>query len=152
MSIKPPRFLARAGKLPGGWATGGGETPFDVQPQPALYTVALSDSRYKDVVLPKGTLILAWVVLPEGPSLPEDTRAAATGGTVTIDTWNIVTNASIAAKLASTSASAYSRTAEAGGLLLTAETRFRFRATSITPATTGLVRVGMEMILPRIRA
>ena len=145
------RFVARAGKTPSGMATGGGETGFDIQPQPFLFTVRLFSSAYRDVLLPKGTLILAYVVFPEGPSLTDDTRVAATDGDVTIDTWNISTGVYIAHKLTATAAEVYSRTAVSGGLLLTADTRFRLSGVSVIPATTGCVRAGFEMIPPAIR-
>jgi hypothetical protein len=146
-------FLRRSTANPSGIATGGGDTDFAKQPQPHLYTQVLtSEVTSKDVLIPKGAIILAYVVVPHGNSGGPDTGVLPTAGTVTIDTWNITTNASISSLLGATSAQVYSRTAVVSPVPQTADVRVRFRSSSMTPAATGAVHVGLEMILPATRS
>lgn len=137
-------FLRRQSRHPAGWASGGGETGFNPQPQPTLFTVTLTDSQVKDVILPKGTLVLAAVVVPGGPTGTDDFDKP-TGGNVTID--NVTDSTSV---LGSTSATSYSRTAISTPSALSAAKKYRFTAVTVLPATTGVVKVGIEAIMPTI--
>lgn len=152
-------FLRRATRYPAGIAVGGGETGFYPMNQQHEWLVALfgTSTAFKDVLMPKGSIITSYLVIPFNGNDSVIDGVAATGGTVTIDTWNITTNASITSLLGSTSASAYSSTAVGSPTLLAADTRIRFRvATTITPYTAGAngngaVLVGFRAFLPRLR-
>jgi len=151
-------FLRRATNYPGGISAGGGDTGFDTQPQKTILLKKVSQSA-QDVILPKGTVVLSTVVMP-------DPDAPAVAGTVTIKSWNIATNAAIDTIAENVSATSYSETIAAAttddgddppvvtglvasGTMLAADTRYRITPTNIGADTAALA--GFEVVLPRIR-
>jgi hypothetical protein len=171
MSKPISKFLARHDRIPGGIATGGGETGFYSQPQEHVWTVALwgSAGYFKDILLPAGTVVTGYFVIPfNGPDDGSGGGVPATGGTVAIDQWsalpppaNQAGGSSVASWLPSTPANAYSSFALAAPVVQAADIRVRFRVlTNITPLVTpgtsgfggaGAVLVGLEAFMPRMR-
>lgn len=131
-------FLRRATHYPSGIAAGGGETGFDIYPQQTLLAKRAS-SADQDVILPKGSIISEILVFPD-PDHP------AVAGTVDVDSWNIVTNASIASLVAAAPATAYLKTVLDPVTPLAADTRFRINPTGIGAKT--YVVVAFKVILP----
>lgn len=153
MAVATSAFMRRHSRFPTGIETGGGDTSFARLPPPTTFAIELTDSNYKEVVVPAGTLLVAGVILPKPPA-DGDTFTAATAGTIKI---NKVTGGAGGTEsteyLAATAANAYSSTTlnSGAGLQLTAETRLRFTASGITPAATGVGRIGIQMVLPQTR-
>jgi hypothetical protein len=139
-------FLRRPSNEAGGISCGGGDTGFDVQPQPHIFSVSLhSAALVKEVVLPKGTILCGTGFLAPHEDAP------TVAGTGKIETISGGEGGSVAStKLSATSVTAYSEPALTGGAtILAADTRFRFTAASLTSGKA--CRVGMKIILPRLR-
>lgn len=159
MSKSISTFLRRSTRYPAGIATGGGETGFYPQPQHHAFTVALwgGTDQFRDVLLPKGTLITHYLTIPFNGNDSLLDGVAATAGAWTLDTWNITTNASISSLQGATLAKDYSLNAVSSPVALTAETRLRFRiSTAFTPYTAGAAGNGASLVgfyayMPRIR-
>ncbi len=153
MAAATSAFMRRHSRFPTGFETGGGDTSFAKCNPPTSFAIELTDSNYKEVVVPAGTLLVAGVILPKPPG-DGDTWTAATGGTIKI---NKVTGGAGGSEsteyLAATAANAYSSTTlnSGAGLQLTAETRLRFTANALTPAATGVGRIVITMALPVTR-
>ena len=149
-------FLRRPTNYPSGIASGGGDTGFDTQPQKTTLLKKVSQAAV-DVLLPKGTVILSTIVMP-------DSELPAEVGTVTVESWDRVGNAAVHTFVAGASAAAYSETLPAtttvdgaaaingiiaGGTILAVDTRFRITPAGIGAGTAALA--GFQVLLPRIR-
>lgn len=153
MATATSAFMRRHSRFPSGIETGGGDTSFARTPSPIPMAIELTDSNYKEVVVPAGTLLIAGVILPKPPA-DGDSFVAATAGTIKINKITGGADGSVSTEyLAATSATAYSSTVlnSGAGYQLTAETRIRFTASGLTPAATGVGRIAVTMILPQTR-
>jgi hypothetical protein len=131
--------------LPAGYASGGGDTGLDKQPQRLDLTMVLTGSTTKSFVLPKGTVIIAGVSIPFPPANGDDSdHAVASAGTVSVGLTDGGTEF-----LSAATASHYTRTAYANGYVLTADTRIYCACAS---AITGYVKAGVEAYLPLARS
>jgi hypothetical protein len=139
-------WLRRSSVWPGGWASGGGDTDNDRQPQPITLTRILTGSTTQSFRVPKGTLILAGVTYPFPPTADPDedsSHVAASAGTVSVgltDGGTEFLNAATAAN--------YTKTAYSNGYVVTTEKRIYCKPAT---AITGYVRAGIECILPATR-
>lgn len=149
-------FLRRPTNYPSGIAAGGGDTGFDTQPQKTVLMKKVSQLA-QDVILPKGTVILSTIVMP-------DSDLPAVAGTVTVESWDLAGNAAVDPFVTDADATVYSETMAAtttvdggdvingivaSGTILTADTRFRITPTGIGEGTAALA--GFQVLLPRIR-
>lgn len=170
--IPKAKWLRRQAVMQDGYATGGGETGFTRFPQAADFVVGLwgGAGRTQDVLLPKGTIILAFLVCPYNggdDGVPGPARGVpATGGTVQIDqvvpqdpplpfNTGVVQNL-----LPASAAQTYARVPVGSPTIIPADWRVRFSViTTITPFSTdpvvglanGAVYVGINAIFPRFR-
>lgn len=138
----PAPWLRRATGSPSGFATGGGDTEFDKQPLTTFLAFALTGSQIRSAVLPKGTIIVAGIVMPKAPG-NGDSFVAASAGQIRIGT-----QASPAAYMALTNANIYTRTPIASGVVLAADTRVYFESQSVVGVGKGV----LEVLLPDIKA
>lgn len=142
----PAPFLRRPSNEAGGIAVGGADTGFDIQPQPHIFSVSLhSDSLSKEVVLPAGTILCGTAFLAPHEDAP------TLAGTAKIERITGGAGGTVAATpLSATSVTAYSEPSISGGAtILAADTRYRFTAASLT--ADKACRVGLKVILPRLR-
>jgi hypothetical protein len=149
-------FLRRQSNYPGGISAGGGDTGFETQPQKTVLLKKVSQAAL-DFVLPKGTVILSTIVMPD----PDAPAAAGTVSLVSLDGSgdDDVTFADDVAATGYSETLAATTTVDgdeaingvvATGTILAADTRFRVTPDSIGAGTAALV--GFEAILPRMRA
>jgi hypothetical protein len=137
----PAPWLRRSTNSGAGFSAGGGDTGFAVQPQPTIFSVILTGTETKEVVLPKGTRILAGLNIPLPPGAGDDFDMA-TAGDIEIGLTDGGSE-----YLTSTAAETYTDTAVSGAPVLTADTRVYFSAVAVEGVTMGALRV----ILPRTR-
>ena len=154
MATATSAFMRRHSRFPTGIETGCGDTSFAKCPQPTLMCVELTDSNYKEVVFPAGTLLIAGVMAPRPPGAG-DGFVAATAGDIKINKITGGEGGSVSTEyFAAAPVEAYVRTvlASGAGIQLASETRVRFTASvALEPATTGVGRIGLEVILPPTR-
>jgi hypothetical protein len=134
-------WLRRSTGSPSGFSVGGGDTGFEKQNLTSLLGFALTGSTIKSAVLPKGTVIIAGIVLPKAPGNGDDFSAASAGQV------RIGTEASPAAYMALTNANVYTRSAIASGVVLSEDTEVFFEPQSVTGVARGL----LEVLLPETR-
>jgi hypothetical protein len=131
-------WLRRATNFSSGLTCGGGDTGFDVSPQPITLLKRIQGSTPVDVVLPKGSIILDVLIIPD-PDFPP------LAGTVAI-----VNATDAAVVLAASPANAYLRTPVAAPVAINAGKKFTITPAVLTPNTA--VSVGFTVRLPRPRA
>lgn len=134
-------WLRRSTNSPSGFSAGGADTGFERNPLTTLLGFSLTGSTTKSAVLPKGTVIVAGIVLPKAPG-NGDSWAASSAGQVRIGTA-----ASPAAYMALTNANVYTRSAIASGVVLSEDTEVLFEPQSVTGVARGL----LEVLLPETR-
>jgi hypothetical protein len=132
-------FLRRPTATSSGFSVGGGDTGMDVQPQPAIFTVLVTDtSGPKEFVLPKGMALLESWIIPHEAAQP-------TAGTVAlIDVTNSV------AYLPATAATAIAKNVLATPGQITGDTRYRVIPSGLSSGSA--VAVGFLAIPPHIVA
>lgn len=140
-------FLRRQSRFPQGISTGGGDTGAKPLPQPTLFAAELNaTTTTQEMVFPKGTLLIAGVMLPKGPSA-SDSWSAATTGDIKINKITGGAGGSVSTEyFANAAVESYVRTVlnSGAGYLLADETRIRFTATGLD----GVGRLAIEVILP----
>jgi hypothetical protein len=143
-------FLRRPSLQPSGMAVGGGDTGFQTQPQPHLFTVTLTaDKSTVTKPLPSNTKILGFYVEPVFGRAPA-------GGTVDIVNASDENSAILEPDLdeedapIDTPASALKRKALSAPIILAEASEVEFSAAGLEDDEA--VILGLEVILPRIRA
>lgn len=131
-------YLRKATNFAAGISAGGGDTGFYRQPQETLLALNISGTAAQTVALPKGTIILDTVLIPQFDAPP-------LAGTVAV--YNTTAAAAI---LAATTAVAYLKTAIVSPAPLAADSVITITPAGLT-ALTSIV-VGMTVILPRNRS
>lgn len=136
------QWLRRSTPMPSGWASGGGDTECNKQPQPITLVKVVTGSETASFAIPKGSTVLAGVSFPFLPA-EGDTHTAATTGDVKVGV-----SGSLDRFQPLSPGEDYVRTAFSTGDQRTSETRVYVTAVALD----GYVKAGIEVLLPTIRA